>query len=94
MTEQRNALAEIFAKCWTDQAFKNQFMSNPKTVLSEYGMDVPDGMDINVVENTDSCVHLPLPMPPRDMNSLSDSQLSAVAGGSQVNAAIPSCYCP
>lgn len=81
MTEQRNALAEIFAKCWMDQAFKDRFMSDPKTVFSEYGLDVPDGMNIDVVENTDTCVHLTLPMPPNNLNNLSDSELSDVAGG-------------
>ena len=31
-------------------------MSDPKAVLAEYGMDVPDGMDVNVVENSDNTV--------------------------------------
>ena len=92
MTEQRNALADIFTKCWKDEAFKARFISEPKAVLTEHGLDVPDGINVSVVENTDSCVHITLPMTPRDVASLSDSQLSEVAGGSKVNPAEP--WCP
>jgi len=31
-----------------------RFVSDPKGVLAEYGMDVPDGMDVKVVENADT----------------------------------------
>ena len=36
-------------------------MSDPKAVLAEYDMDVPDGMDVKVVENADNCVHITMP---------------------------------
>ena len=39
MTEQRNALAKLFAACWKDEALKQRFMSDPKAVLVEYGID-------------------------------------------------------
>ena len=80
MTEQHNQLAELFAACWKDDALKARFMSDPKSVLAEYGMDVPDGMDVKVVENADNCVHITMPMAP-DGNDLSDEELSAAAGG-------------
>ena len=80
MTEERNQLAELFAACWKDDALKARFMSDPKSVLAEYGMDVPDGMDVNVVENSDNTVHITMPMAPR-RNELSDEELSAAAGG-------------
>ena len=50
MTEQKNQLATLFAACWKDEALKARFMSDPKAVLAEHGMDVPDGMDVKVVE--------------------------------------------
>ena len=53
MTEQRNQLADLFAACWKDEALKQRFMADPKAVLAEYGMDVPDGMAVNIVENTE-----------------------------------------
>ena len=81
MTEQRNQLADLFAACWKDDALKQRFMSDPKTVLAEYGMDVPDGIDVNIIENTDTPVHIPMPAPPSGHGDLSDEELSNAAGG-------------
>ena len=79
MTEQKNGLAQLFAACWKDEALKARFMSDPKAVLKEYGLDVPDGIDVKVVENADDCVHITLPAKPS--GDLSDEELSKAAGG-------------
>jgi hypothetical protein len=81
MTEERNQLAELFAACWKDEALKARFMSDPKAVLAEYDMPVPDGMDVKVVENADNCVHITLPAAPEKHRELSDEELSNAAGG-------------
>ena len=81
MTEQKNQLASLFAACWKDEALKARFMSDPKAVLAEYDMDVPDGMDVKVVENADNCVHITMPADPTGSNELSDEELSNAAGG-------------
>ena len=83
MTEQKNALAHLFAACWKDEALKARFMRDPKAVLAEYDMPVPDGIDVKVVENADDCVHITLPAPPSSAGDLSDEDLSNAAGGSQ-----------
>ena len=81
MTEQRNKLAELFAACWRDEALKARFMADPKAVLAEFGMPVPDRLDVKVVENADDCVHITLPAPPAEDTDLSDDALSNAAGG-------------
>ena len=81
MTEQKNALTQLFAACWKDEALKARFMSDPKAVLKEHGLDVPDGIDVKVVENADDCVHITLPAPPAGHGDLSDDELSNAAGG-------------
>ena len=81
MTEHRNQLADLFAACWKDEGVKQRFMADPKAVLAEYGMDVPDGMDVNVVENTDNTVHITIPAPPSGCQDLSDDELSNASGG-------------
>ena len=81
MTEQKNQLASLFAACWKDEALKARFMSDPKAVLAEYDLPVPDGMDVKVVENADNCVHITMPAPPTGFNELSDEELSNAAGG-------------
>ena len=82
MTEQKNALAQLFAACWKDEALKARFMADPKAVLAEYDMPMPDGIDVKVVENADDCVHITLPAPPAGLMNLSDDELSNAAGGS------------
>ena len=82
MTEEKNALARLFAACWKDEALKARFMADPKAVLAEYDMPVPDNLDVKVVENADDCVHITLPAPPAGDMDLSDDELSNAAGGS------------
>jgi hypothetical protein len=81
MTEERNQLAELFAACWKDEALKARFMSDPKAVLAEYDMPVPEGIDVKVVENADNTVHITIPVAPGGHQDLSDEELSAAAGG-------------
>ena len=81
MTEERNALTDLFAACWKDDALKARFMADPKAVLAECGMAVPDNIDVNVVENSDNTVHITLPMAPNGHQNLSDDELSNAAGG-------------
>ena len=79
MTEQKNQLASLFAACWKDEALKARFMADPKAVLAEYDVPVPDGMDVKVVENADDCVHITMPAPPS--GALSDDEFEQAAGG-------------
>ena len=81
MTEQKNQLASLFAACWKDEALKARLMADPKAVLAEYDMSVPDGIDVKVVENADDCVHITLPAPPAGGMDLSDDDMSSAAGG-------------
>ena len=81
MTEQKNAMAQLFAACWKDEALKARFMADPKAVLAEYDMPMPDNLDVKVVENADDCVHITLPVRPAGHENLSDEELSDAAGG-------------
>ncbi len=79
MSETDNAYGKIIAKAWRDPAFKAALIANPAAALKAEGIDVPDGMTVTVVENTDKQFHLVLPPVPTD--ELSDEALDAVAGG-------------
>ena len=81
MTEHRKAIAQLFAACWKDEALKARFMADPKAVLTEYGIDVPANMNVNVVENSDNTVHITMPPAPAGDGELSDEELHNVAGG-------------
>ena len=79
MTENNPELGKIIAKAWRDPAFKAELIANPSAALKAEGIDVPAGMTVTVVENTDKQFHLVLPPVPTD--ELSDEALDGVAGG-------------
>ena len=79
MTENNPELGKIIAKAWRDPAFKAELIANPAAALKAEGIDVPAGMAVTVLENTDKQFHLVLPPVPSDQ--LSDEALDAVAGG-------------
>ena len=74
-------MSRLFAACWKDEALKARFIADPKTVLAEFDMPVPDGIDVKIVENGDDCVHITLPMGPTHKSDLSDSEITSAAGG-------------
>ncbi len=75
-----NKMGEIVAKCWKDAAFKKRFVSDPSSVLREHQIEVPAGVQLKVVENTDKVVYFTLPEAP-GAAALSDSELEKAAGG-------------
>ena len=86
MSEKKPELGKIIAKAWRDPAFKAELIANPAAALKAEGIDVPAGMAVTVVENTDKLFHLVLPPVPTD--ELSDEALDGVAGG-----IVGSCRC-
>jgi hypothetical protein len=78
--ETSNPWLQIVAKAWADETFKNRLLSNPSAVFQEVGLDVPRGVQVRVVENTDQIVHLTLPANP-NTDELSENELEGVSGG-------------
>ncbi len=70
---------DIIQKAWSDTAFKERLLTNPKAVFKEYGAEIPVGEEVKIMENTVNVSHFILPRPPD--GELSDSDLKAVAGG-------------
>ena len=64
MTEQKNALVQLFTECWKDPALKDRFVADPKSVLKERGVHVPDDLDVKVVNNEHDCIHITMPAAP------------------------------
>jgi hypothetical protein len=79
MSKNETLFGKIIAKAWRDPAFKAELIANPAAALKAEGIDVPAGMTVTVVENTDKQFHLVLPPEPTD--ELPDEALDAVAGG-------------
>ena len=74
-------MASMIAKAQEDAAFKEKLLQSPKEAMQEAcGMEVPDGIEIEVLEEKPSKLYLVLPMDVSDME-LSDEMLEKVAGG-------------
>ncbi len=77
--EFQKAYGKVVAKAWGDDDFKAKLLADPMTVLKEYGLAIPEDVELRVVENTDKVVYLILP--PEPAEQLSEEELEMVAGG-------------
>jgi Nitrile hydratase, alpha chain len=55
-------IQEAFERIWSDEALKTRLLSDPKPVLAEFGLDVPDSLSVQVHENTPQLVNFVLPL--------------------------------
>jgi len=76
--EQGKKISQLIAKCWADESFKQKLLADPMATLKAEGVELPDGLSLVAVENTDKVFHLVVPAKPTD---LSDEDLNKVAGG-------------
>lgn len=87
MTEQtrrtrKEIEASMIGQAWKSDAYKQELLNNPKaTVGKEFGMQVPDSVNVQILEETSSSLYFVLPMNPDRTGELSETQLEAVAGG-------------
>ncbi len=71
-------MSQLIAKSWADEGFKVRLLADPAVVLEAEGLHLPEGLNVNVIENTDKVFHLVIPVKPEN---LSDEKLDAVTGG-------------
>ena len=78
----RNELeAKLVAHAWQEEAIKQELISNPRAAIErEFGQQVPESINIRVLEETGNTIYVVLPKKP-SIDELSDEQLEAVAGG-------------
>ncbi|EIC22732.1 NHLP leader peptide family RiPP precursor [Thiorhodovibrio frisius] len=78
MNDQAKQYQQLINKCWADEAFKQRLLANPAKTLKDEGGEVPEGIRIQVVENTAEVLNLVIPIRPTE---LSDEGLGGVSGG-------------
>ncbi len=79
MTDASDPYAAVMAQAMSDPVFRMRLMADPVATMRATGLAVPEGVMIEVVENTDTLVHLVLPA--TGVVELADRDLEAVAGG-------------
>jgi hypothetical protein len=78
--EQGKKMRQVIAKAWADEAFRQRLLSNATATLKGEGIEVPDGVEMRIVENTEKLFHLVIPQKPAPAE-LSENDLDKVAGG-------------
>ena len=76
--EQGKKMSQLIAKCWADEGFKRKILADPAATLKAEGVELPTGVSVKALENTDKVLHLVIPARPIE---LSDEDLAKVAGG-------------
>jgi len=76
--EQGRKMSQLIARCWADAGFKQKLLADPAATLKAEGAEIPAGLSIKALENTDKVFHLVIPARP---TALSDADLDKVVGG-------------
>jgi hypothetical protein len=76
--ETNSKMAQLIDRAMSDKTFKTQLIENPVATLKDAGIEVPEGLKIKVMENTEKVFHLVLP---QNISELSEDDLSNVVGG-------------
>lgn len=86
--QQANVLLEetssvaVITKSWTDQAFKQDLLANPKAVIEkEFAKNIPEGLEIQVLEETTNILYLILPRLVDDLHFLANFSFSVPVAG-------------
>jgi hypothetical protein len=45
--------SQIVARAWCDEGLMKRLLSTPRDVLSEHGLEVPEGTEVRVLEGTE-----------------------------------------
>jgi hypothetical protein len=77
---------KLIQRAWEDENFKQELLNNPKAVYArESGEELPNALEIEVIQETANKVYLVLPNNPAPAitgeGELSEEALEAVAGG-------------
>ena len=57
--------AEVIAKAWKDDAYRNRLIADPNAVLTEAGIHVPEGATVTVLVNSAYLHHVVIPVADR-----------------------------
>jgi hypothetical protein len=80
----RDVELQLIKRAWTDDGFAQQLQENPRqAVESALGVQLPDGMSIQVLQETPTTLYLVVPPRPDTLpeGQLTDADLADVAGG-------------
>jgi hypothetical protein len=74
---------QIVARAWADEGFKKRLLADPAAILKEARVQMPAGIRVRVMEDSDETLHLTLPQKPGEGELAEEDlqQLAAAVGG-------------
>lgn len=78
MSDPTTLYQQVIAKCWADESFKQQVLADPVSAFKREGIEIPAGVRLQVLENTEQVFHLVIPARPTEVT---DDMLAGAAGG-------------
>ncbi|GMU33593.1 MAG: hypothetical protein HS101_13750 [Planctomycetia bacterium] len=57
----KTPFARLIQQAVADASVRRKLVDSPQTTLAEAGVIMPDGLDVQIVENSDRVIHLVLP---------------------------------
>ena len=86
--EQGKKMQQIIAKCWADEGFKQRLLADTMATLKAEGAELPAGLTVKAVENTDKVAYFVLPAMPTGAGA--EEMEERLAAG---NVYITYCFC-
>jgi hypothetical protein len=84
--------AQVIAKAWIDEEFKEKLLKNPAKTLAAMGIEIPAGQKIEIHAGSEKVIHLVLPQKPAGVLSEQDL-IKLVGGAGQDCTCVPQCVC-
>ncbi len=75
------ARAALIARAWKDPAFKAKLLKNPRAAFKEMGIDIPEKMEVRVMEEKANTLTFILPRSALNVGELPEKELNQIAGG-------------
>lgn len=74
MSANTSLLDQIIQKAWEDAEFKKKLLANPKAAVKKaFGTEVPDSLEVEVVEETATKKYFVLPQNPKEVASTANA---------------------
>jgi hypothetical protein len=68
LEQQRNTLldettsVEIIARGWNDNMFQQEFLCNPKIIIEEFGIKIPEDLNLQVIKEKQKLLYMTIPL--------------------------------
>ncbi|MCA0756646.1 NHLP leader peptide family RiPP precursor [Paenibacillus sp. N4] len=78
MSTEQSLKDQIIQKAWEDAEFKKQLLANPKAAVKDaFGVDVPDSIKVDVLEESADQYYLVIPQNPAEVARKADDEAAA-----------------